>query len=150
MKEQSKKWLLSLLKTSGSKRRQIEKGNFSEERNTKKYEDTENLPIRESFSNTLKYKGYKLNYSLLIRFLNANVNKDWDNVYSEYIDRIPKKLDEYRNIIFYYVADKIEIVENQLYNTKTNKFIWMSENDDLNSSKFEIVYFYVCPKTNKL
>ena len=150
MKEQSKKWLISLLKTSGSKRRHIENGSFSEERNSKKYQDLENLPQHESFGSTLKTNGEKINYGLLIRFLNSQINNDWDDVYAEICDRIPSKLIEYRKIVFVYVADKTELIDNQIYNKSSHKFIWTSNEGEFDSTKFESVFFYVCPITNKL
>ena len=149
MKEHNKRWLISMLKTSGSKRRYVMNGNFSDERNTKKYQDTENLPNHESIGSTWKLYNGKLNYGLLVRFLRGQVGTNWDDVYSEIISRIPTKLLDYKEIVFWFVANKIELVDGKPYNCKTNKFIWTSEQGEYNFN-FDNSDFYVCPTTNML
>ncbi|MGV0753963.1 hypothetical protein [Empedobacter brevis] len=149
MKEHNKRWLISMMKTSGSKRRYVVNGSFSDERNTKKYQDIENLPNHESIGSTWKLYNGKLNYGLLVRFLRGQVGNDWDEVYSEIISRIPTKLLGYKEIVFWFVADKIELLDEKPYNKKTNKFIWTPDQGDYNFS-FDNSDFYVCPTTNKL
>lgn len=149
MKEDNKRWLISKLKTSGSKRRYVVNGSFSEERNTKKYQDIENLPNHESIGSTWKIYNGKLNYGLLVRFLRGQVGNDWDGVYSEILSRIPTKLLDYKEIVFWFVADKIELIDGNPYNRKSNKFIWTPEQGEYNFS-FDNSDFYVCPLTNKL
>lgn len=138
-----------MMKTSGSKRRYVVNGSFSDERNTKKYQDIENLPNHESISSTLKLYNGKLNYGLLIRFLRGQVGNNWDEVYSEIISRIPTKLLDLKEIVFEFVADKIELLDGKPYNKKTNRFIWTPEQGDYNFN-FDNSNFYVCPTTNKL
>ena len=151
MKEHNKRWLLSMMKTSGSKRRYLNNGNFSEERNTKKYQsqDFENLPNRESIGSTWKIYNGKLNYGLLVRFLNGQIGNDWDKVYSEIISRIPSKLLNYKEIVFWFVADKVEILDGLPYNKESNKFIWTPEQGEYNFS-FDNKDFYIDPNTNLL
>jgi hypothetical protein len=149
MKGHNKRWLISMMKTSGSKRRYVINGSFSDERNAKKYKDFENLPNHESIGSTWKLYNGKLNYGLLVRFLHGQVGNDWDEVYSEIVGRIPTKLLDYKEIIFWLVADKIELLDGKPYNKKTNKFIWTPEQGEYNFN-FDNSVFYVCPTTNKL
>ena len=149
MKEHNKRWLISKMKTSGSKRERVINGSFSEERNTKKYKDIENLSSHESIKTTWKIYNGKLNYGLLVRFLRGQVGKDWNEVYSEILSRIPTKLLDYKEIVFWFVADKIEIVDGKPYNKVSNKFIWTPEQGEYNFD-FDNSDFYVCPLTNKL
>ena len=138
-----------MMKTSGSKRRYVVNGSFSDERNTKKYQDIENLPNHESIGSTWKLYNGKLNYGLLVRFLRGQVGNNWDEVYSEIISRIPTKLLDYKEVVFWFVADKIELLDGKPYNKKTCKFIWTPEQGDYNFS-FDNSDFYVCPTTNNL
>lgn len=149
MKEHDKRWLISKMKTSGSKRRYVVNGSFSDERNTKRYNDIENLPNHESIGTTWKIYNGKLNFGLLVRFLRGQVGNDWDEVYSEIINRIPTKLLDHKEIVFWFVADKIELIDGHPYNKKNNKFIWTPEQGEFNFN-FDNSDFYVCPETNKL
>lgn len=149
MKEHNKRWLISRMKTSGSKRRYLVNGRFSDERNTKKYQDFENLPNHENIRTTWKLYNGKLNYGLLVRFLRGQVGKSWDDVYSEVVSRIPTKLLDHKEIVFWFVADKIEIIDNKPFNKKTNKFIWTPDQGDYQLG-FDTSEFYVDPLTNKL
>lgn len=139
---------MSVMKISGSKRNGIPNGRFADERNTKIYQDIENLPQHESIGSTRKYSG-KMNIGLLVRFLRGQVGNNWDDVYSEIIARIPTKLLPHKDIVYRLVADKIKLVDGKLFNTKTSKFILTPEVD-----KFSINYdrheFYVHPETNIL
>lgn len=146
MKENNKKWLISMMKISGSKKRHLVNGSFSDERNSKKNQNIENLPNHESIGNT---SNGKLNYAPLLRFLNGQVGNDWDEVYSEIIRRIPTKLFEYKKNVFLFVADKVEIVDGLLYNKKSNAFISIPEPADYHQ-RLDCSSFYVCPLTNKL
>lgn len=149
MKEYNKRWLISMMKTSGSKKKYAVNGSFSDERNTKKNKDIENLPNHESIGTTWKIYNGKLNYGLLVRFLRGQVGNDWDKIYSEILSRIPTKLLDYKEIVFWFVADKIELIDGHPYNKKSHKFIWTSEQVEFNLI-FDNSDFYVCPVTNKL
>lgn len=148
MKNYNKRWLLSIMKTSGSRRRDVYNGNYSDERNNKKYKDIENLPNHESIGKGWKHRGI-LNYGLLVRFLNGQVGKNWDDVYSEVKSRIPTKLNEYQYILFKFVAINTEIVNGFPYNKQNNKFIWTKEQGDFNF-EFDNSKFYVCPITKRM
>ena len=64
------------------------------------------MPNLESIGSTRKLYNGKLNYGLLVRFLHGQIGNNWDKVYSEIIGRIPTKLLDYKEIIFWFVADK--------------------------------------------
>jgi hypothetical protein len=147
MRSENKRWLLSAMKTSGSRRARIMNGRFADERNTKKYSNFENLPQRESIKSTTKFYNGKINYGLLVRFLRGQVGNDWDDVYSEIISRIPSKLLDYREMIFWFVADKVEYTDNGLWNKRSSTIIWTSGPYDFSQEKKE---FFVNPITNKL
>lgn len=106
-------------------------------------------PTHESFGTTLKIYNGKLDYGLLVRFLRTQVGDDWDSVYSEIISRIPTKLLDHREIIFWFVADKTKLIDGRPYDLKTNKYIWTP---DLNEQEmdFKHIDFYVHPVTNLL
>ena len=140
---------MSKMKTSGSKRNYVDNGSFADERNTKKYQNIEELPKYESIKKTTKFYNGKINYDLLVRFLNKQIGNDWNDIYSEIIDRIPTKLLDYKEMIFWFVANKVEYINNFPYNKKTNKYIWTSEQNNINRI-FDNCIFYVCPITNKL
>lgn len=81
--------------------------------------------------------------------MRSQVGNDWDEVYSETISRIPTKLLDYKEIVFWFVADKIELIDGNPYNKKSKKFIWTSEQGEYNFN-FDNSDFYVFPVTNKL
>lgn len=149
MKTTNKRWLISKMKTSGSKRKFVENWSFSDDRNTKKYQIIDNLPNHESMGAAWSKYNHKLNYGPLFRFLIGQIGNNWDEVYSEIISRIPTKLHNHKEVIYLFVADKIELINGNPYNKKTNKFIWTSGQGEFNYS-FDSFAFYVCPETNKL
>jgi hypothetical protein len=139
------------MKTSGSKKRYVVNGSYSDERNTKrnaeKWPDAEHLPQKEALKTTSRFYNGKINYGLLGRFLRAQAGNDWDEVYSEIIRRIPTKLLDRKEMVFWFVADKVEVVEGKIWNKKTQKFI---ADQTKWSPCTEYREFYVCPSTNKL
>lgn len=149
MKKHNKRWLISRLKTSGSKRRFLENGKYSEERNSKKSEDLEYLPQKESIKKTHHVYNGKINYGLLVRFLRGQVGNNWDDVYSEIISRIPTKLLDFKDIVFWFVADKVELVDGKPYNKQDNLFVWTPEQGEDNVD-CDFREFYVDPTTNQL
>lgn len=155
MKEHNKRWLISRMKTSGSKRDHIVNGRFADERNTKKYNDIENLPQHESIKSSGTFYNNKINTDLLVRFLRGQIGNEWDEVYSEIIARIPAKLLDYKEIALWYVADKVEFVDGKLLNKRSQKFIYTEgqyvlEHYSKIKNMEEIFEFYVDPATNKL
>jgi hypothetical protein len=147
MREHGKRWLISRMKTSGSRRRYVINGSFSEERSRNKRVDLDSLPKRESFKQSSQFYNGKINYGLLVRFLNTQVGQDWDSVYSEIMSRIPTKLLPHKDMVYWFVADKVEIIEGRIWNKSTHKFIGT---DSYWKPNVEYKQFYVCPDTNKL
>jgi hypothetical protein len=155
MREHNKRWLLSVMKTSGSKRRNVRNGRYADERHLQKNHELDELPTHESIKSTESFYNGKINYGLLVRFLRGQVGNDWDVVYSEIISRIPSKLLDYKEMVFWFVADKIEFIEGKPWNKKTQQFIWTGETfgpihyDNIKTAP-QMIEFYVHPDTNKL
>mgnify|MGYP001334898311 CR=1 FL=1 len=155
MREDNKRWLISRLKTSGSKRGYLANGNYADERHLQKTFDLDDLPSHESIKTTQKFYNGKINYGLLVRFLRGQVSNDWDDIYAEIISRIPTQLLEYKEMIFWFVADKVELLEGRPWNRKSQQFIWTGEEmQPVHYTQIktqpEIKEFYVNPETNKL
>src|ERR1700743_1089495 len=125
MRQHNKRWLLSKMKTSGSKRDHLVNGTFAEERNTKKYADVENLPSHESIKKTGNFYNGRINTDLLVRFLRGQIGNDWDTVHSEIIARIPARLLDYKEIALWYVSDKVELKEGKLWDLREQKFFYV-------------------------
>jgi len=143
------------MKTSGSKRERITNGRYADERHLQDNIELEDLPQNESIKTTKKFYNGKINYGLLVRFLRGQVGNDWDEVYSEIISRIPTKLLAYKEMVFWFVADKVEIVNGRPWNKKSQQFIWNGEDYKLVhyteiKTQPEFKEFYVDPTTNKL
>ena len=107
MREHNKRWLLSMMKTSGSKRKYVRNGRFADERHAKVKMDLEELPHHESIKSTCHFYNGKINYGLVVRFLRGKIGENWDDVYSEIINRIPLAIRDYKEMIFWFVADKV-------------------------------------------
>jgi hypothetical protein len=155
MQEHQKRWLISMIKTSGSKRIRIANGRYADDRHRQYNYDLEDLPQHESIKSTRKFYNGKINYGLLVRFLRGQVSNDWDTVYSEIISRIPTKLLDYKEMIFWFVADKVAIIDGHPWNKKTQQFIWTGEPFvPLHYTQIkqmpQRIEFYVDPNTNKL
>jgi hypothetical protein len=144
MKEEDK-WK-SIMKSSGSARRHVQRGSYSASRNIK-IDDPENLPYYESFKQTRKVYNGKLNTNCLKNLLIKRVGGDWDDIYSEVIKKIPRNIMRQENLLSWFVADKVEYVEGKVFNKKSSKFLWTKTYDESNCDNIE---FYVCPNTNKL
>jgi len=148
----SKKSLVSRLKTSGSERERVGSFNYSDTRNSKSKSSIEDLPDRESMSKNFEFYNGKIKTDLLGRYLRTQVGKNWDIVYSEILERIPTKLQDYKYCVFWYVADKVEILNGQIWNLKSNTFI-PTNNEELYShwtKNFRYMEFYVDPENNEL
>jgi hypothetical protein len=92
---------------------------------------------------------------LLVRFLRGQVGKDWNDIYSEILSRIPTKLLDYKEMIFWFVADKVQFIKGKPCNKKTQQFIWTGEkfgpiHFKNRKTAPQMIEFYVHPDTNKL
>jgi hypothetical protein len=155
MREHNKRWLMSMMKTSGSQRKDVINGRYADGRHTKQSDDRDDLPTHESIKATKKFYNGKINYGLLVRFLRGQVGNDWDVVYSEIISRIPTKLLDYKEMIFWFVADKVGMIDGRPWDKKAQQFIWTGEpyvpvTYDKMKTQPKIIEFYVDPATNKL
>ena len=106
------KWLIR--KTSGSRSKFKSNGDYSDDRHSKEAIDFDDLPQKESIRNKNYHKTY-LDTTLVKRWLYSKVGQNFDDIYSEFLNRIqPKYLDEYRDCIYWYVEKKenVEIKEN--------------------------------------
>ena len=117
------KWLISRLKTSGSRRRYVANGSYADDRPQLKNQSPDNLPSFEGMGRTMKFYNGKINTSLLKRFLETKIGCDWDLVYDEIQLRIPTRLKEYNQVIYWYVADKIDLVDTNVFDRRAQKFI---------------------------
>jgi hypothetical protein len=143
------------MKTSGSKRKHLHNGRYADERHLQRSADYEELPSHESIKSTKKFGNGKINYGLLVRFLRSQVGNDWNEVYSEIISRIPTKLLDYKDMVYWFVADKVEFIDGRPWNKKTQQFIWTGEtfgpvHHTAIKQAPEFKEFYVNPETNKL
>lgn len=147
---------MSMMKSSGSKRINVLNGEYSTERHLQNTYNFEDLPTHESIKSTRQFYNGKINFGPLVRFLRGSIGKDWSQVYSEILNRIPTKLLGYKEMIFWFVADKVEIIDNKPWNKKSQQFIWvegpysLGHHTDPKSTREEFKEFYVDPTTNKL
>jgi hypothetical protein len=143
------------MKTSGSKRKYAANRNYADERHLQDHFDPDDLPTHESIKPTKTFYNGKINYGLLVRFLRGQAGNNWDEVYAETISRIPTKLLDYKEIIFWFVADKVEFIDGRPWNKRTQRYIWTGETYYLvhhteTRTQPEFLEFYVDPKTNIL
>jgi len=147
MREDNKRWLISRMKTSGSKRAYVTDGDYADDRHKKKAAP-EFLPTHESFKSSSKFYNGKIRYGLLVRFLRGNIGKDWNDVHHEILSRIPTKLLDHKDMIFWFVADKIEFIDGMLWDKNEQKFLLLANESFSFDKKYK--EFYVHPVTNKL
>ena len=147
----SKKWLISRMKTSGSKRRYVYSKDYADTRNAKKNQSFESLPSHESMSKSLEFYNGKINTDLLKRFLTTQIDREWEVVYAEVLARIPNKLLEYKDVIYWYVADKVELRAGQLWNLRNQNFIQTNtEVPFVFKRNYSFLPFYVDPQSHRL
>lgn len=149
-KNHNKKWLISRLKTSGSKRRYVIDGDYSDTRNSKKNKDWDNLPSHEGMGKSFKFFNGKIHYGLLVRFLRGKVGGDWNEISKEIEERIPKNLLEYKDCAKWFVSDLIEKREDGLWDKREQKYVRLDPNDPFDWNLYVWREFYVDPETNIL
>jgi len=145
----SKRWLISRLKTSGSKRRYVNDGDYADTRNSKKNNEDE-LPTFEGMGQSLKFFNSKINYGLLIRFLRGKNGASWKEVQKEVSERIPTNLSEYKDCLKCFVADLIEKREDGLWDKREQKYLQLNPNEPYDWNIHISKEFYVDPETNIL
>lgn len=146
----NKKWLISRLKTSGSKRRYVNDGDYSDTRNSKKSKSWDELPTFEGMGQSFKFFNNKINYGLLIRFLRGKNGADWKEVEKEVSDRIPGNLSEYKDCLKWFVADLIEKREDGLWDKRAQKYLLLNPNEPYDWNVHISKEFYVDPESNIL
>lgn len=149
-KYHNKKWLITRLKTSGSKRRWVDDGDYSDTRHSKRNKDWENLPTYEGMKESCKFFNGKINYGPLVRFLRRKAGADWNQVYDEIIARIPTNLHEYKDCVRWFVADLVEIRATGIWDKREQKYIKISPDESFNWNYYTLREFYVDPDTNIL
>lgn len=107
------------MKTSGSKRRYLLNGRYANDRHIQKTKDFEDLPSHESIKSTQRFYNGKINYGLLVRFLRGRVGSDWSETYQEILARIPSKLMDYKEMIYWFVADQVDLVDGRIWNRRS-------------------------------
>lgn len=122
-KNHNKRWLISKLKTSGSKREYVVSGDYSDTRNSKQVQSLEFLPTHEGMGKTMQFSNGKINYGLLVRFLRGNVGRDWKTVYEEIMLRIPTGLSEYKECVYMFVADLVETQNGELWDKREQLYL---------------------------
>jgi len=148
--DHSKKWLISRLKTSGSKKKYVESDDYANTRNAKKSQISDELPKHESMGKSRQFANGKINYGLLIRFLRGRIGDNWLEIHEEILERIPTNLSEYRSCIEWFVADLIEEDENGLWDKRDQKYLKLDPNEVADPDYFTFKEFYVNPKSNLL
>ncbi len=149
-KRHNKSWLISRLKTSGSKRRYVIDGDYSDTRNSKRNKDWENLPKSEGMGQSFKFFNEKINYGMLVRFLKGKVGGDWNDIQVEIEQRIPTDLLEYRSCVNWFVADLVEIRSDGLWDKREQKYLRIEPDNVVDWDLFTSKEFYVEPKSNLL
>ena len=149
-KNHTKKWLISRLKTSGSKRRYVGNKDYADSRNSKSNSGWENLPIKEGMGKSLQFFNGKINYGLLVRFLRTQVGNDWKLIQAEISQRIPTDLLEYQDCVKWFVADLVEKSEYEIWDKRAQKILKTSSTENTDRTLHSYKEFYVDPETNIL
>jgi hypothetical protein len=146
----NKRWLISRLKTSGSKKRYVNDGDYSDTRNSKKNKNWDELPHFEGMGQSFKFFNSKINYGLLIRFLRGKNGSNWNDVEKEVSERIPSNLSEYKDCLKWFVADLIEKREDGIWDKREQKYLLLNPNETYDWNIHVSKEFYVDPDSNVL
>lgn len=144
-----------MMKLSGSKKTRLLNRRYADERQLQYNFDLDELPHHESIKKGSNIYGGKINYGPLVRFLRGQVGNNWDGIYAEFCERIPTKLLHHKDMIFMFVADKVEFIDGRPWNKRKQQFIWTGE--ELRPIHYtqikqepQRIEFYVDPNTNTL
>lgn len=146
----NKKWLITRLKTSGSKRKYVESADYANTRSVKKQKNVEDLPKYEGMGQARKFFNSRVNYGLLIRFLRGRIGDDWDKVYDEIMERIPSNLSEYKACVAWFVADLVEEEDKELFDKRDQRYLKLDPDEPADPDYYTFKEFYVDPNSNKL
>lgn len=149
-RDHNKKWLITRLKTSGSKKKYVEDGDYANSRNSKKERNLDNLPKYEGMGKSRQFFNGKINYGLLIRFLRGRVGDDWTVVHQEIMERIPTNLAEYKECMEWFVADLVLEEEDELWDKRAQRYLKLNPDEPADPDHYTFKEFYVDPKNNKL
>ncbi len=145
-KRHTKKWLVSRMKSSGSKRRYLVVADYAEQRNKKKGMDPDEWPKFERMSPLVQLDD-KINYGPLKRFIRKSVGKNWEAVHAEILERIPTALYDYKNAIYWFVADLTTVVHGRVWDLRAQKFLFNDTNELVFSRTHALKEFYVDPNS---
>jgi len=153
----SRKWLASVMKSSGSKRRHIiHDGDYRDTRwNThtmsRKGIDFEDQPKFEAMKRSRQFWNGKVNAAPLKRFLYNRVGSDWDVVYSEITNRLPSRLQDRKDdLISWFVCTKVELDGTGVLNISSHtvhRYHYIIKFDGSMKPTYD---FYIDPTTNLL
>jgi hypothetical protein len=147
MRNHNKRWLISRMKTAGSRRTHIINGKYSDEARVKDF-SADDLPFHESIKKSWpNFANGKINTNNVARYLRANVGKNWEEVYMEITARIPKQLKHFDNVVLWYVADKAEFHDANLWCRESQKYLVVNGRYGHRTTTLE---FYVDPESKTL
>lgn len=146
----SNKWLISRLKTSGSKKKYVDSADFADERHSKRRQNWADLPMREGMGRNAKAISGKINYGLLVRFLEGKVGQQWETIHAEILERIPTKLKAYKDCVYWFVADLVEVQGEAIWDKREQKYLRMDPDAPHNFDQFAYKKFYVNPDNGQL
>ncbi len=149
-KKHTKRWLITRLKTSGSKSAWSYSPDYSGDRHSKQNRDWDNSAFYSRMGKSSHYYSGKINYSILVRFLRGQVGNNWDNVHDEYLSRIPTNLHEYEECIHWFVADKVEVHGDLLWDRRSQYYVRTKAAHTALYPNYTNKEFYVDPETNIL
>lgn len=153
----SRKWLASVMKSSGSKRRYVfDQGDYKDERwgthtQERKGVRFEDLPVFQPMKKSREFWCGKINAGPLKQFLRNKVGENWDDIYSEITERLPSKIvDRKAEIVSWFVCPKVMIDDKGIIDISRDTTGWNYIMKFDGSIKFSPYSFYIHPETNIL
>ncbi len=149
-KMHQKRWRISRLKTSGSKRKYVIDGDYADTRHSKRNRQLDGVSMREGMGRSARFYNGKINYGLMRRFLRGQVGRDWVQVEKEISKRIPRDLPEYQECVRWFVADRVAHTEQGLWDRRSQRFLYLDRAQKYSYVRSVFKEFYVDPVTNRL